>query len=91
MYKFAPAFASRTFAGVLFKYGYTSTPTCTPARAAILTGQKPWNHGMLGAGSIAKTYPFEVFRVYYAKWIICNTEIKSHAPTVYFHVLSVWT
>ena len=29
--------------------GYTATPTCTPARAAILTGQKPWNHGSLGA------------------------------------------
>ena len=25
--------------GVLFKWGYSSTPTCTPARAAILTGQ----------------------------------------------------
>lgn len=26
--------------GVWFKHGMSSTPTCTPARAAILTGQK---------------------------------------------------
>ena len=32
---------------------YSTTPTCTPARSALLTGQKPWNHGMLGYGSVA--------------------------------------
>eukprot|EP00961_Rhodomonas_salina_P160632 2162931-Rhodomonas_salina.1 len=46
--------------GVRFSRAYSSTPSCTPARAAILTGQKPWNHGMLGYGSIAYKYPFEM-------------------------------
>jgi hypothetical protein len=39
---------------------FSSTPTCTPARAAILTGQSPWNHGMLGYGAVAPVYPFEM-------------------------------
>ena len=58
---FGTVFPSPPCQGALFKWGYTSTPTCTPARAAILTGQKPWNHGSLGAVSVANVYPFEMY------------------------------
>jgi arylsulfatase A-like enzyme len=34
--------------GVRFDRHYTSTPSCTPARAALLTGRSPWRHGELG-------------------------------------------
>jgi arylsulfatase len=46
--------------GARFMKQYSSTPTCTPARAGILTGQSPWNHGMLGYGAVAPVYPFEM-------------------------------
>jgi arylsulfatase A-like enzyme len=46
--------------GVLFPNAYTSTPSCTPARSAILTGLSPWHHGMLGYGRVAGQYPFEM-------------------------------
>ena len=46
--------------GLRFTASFSSTPTCTPARAAILTGQSPWNHGMLGYGNVAPVYPFEM-------------------------------
>ena len=46
--------------GVLFSKAYTSTPSCTPARSAILTGLSPWHHGMLGYGRVADKYPFEL-------------------------------
>jgi arylsulfatase len=49
--------------GVRFSRAYTSTPSCTPARSAILTGLSPWRHGMLGYGQIASTYPTEMPRV----------------------------
>lgn len=44
--------------GVRFSAAYTSVPSCTPARAAILTGMDQWNHGRLTmAGSDALEYP----------------------------------
>jgi arylsulfatase len=46
--------------GLRFRNGYSSTPTCTPARAALLTGNSPWQHGMLGYGIIAPAYPTEM-------------------------------
>ena len=48
--------------GVRFRNAFSSTPTCTPARAAILTGLSPWYHGMLGYGVIAPRYSAELPR-----------------------------
>jgi arylsulfatase A-like enzyme len=48
--------------GVRFANAFSSTPSCTPARAAILTGLSPWYHGMLGYGAIATRYPYELPR-----------------------------
>ncbi|UCC69760.1 MAG: arylsulfatase [Armatimonadota bacterium] len=49
--------------GVTFEHAYTSTPTCCPARAAILTGQNPWHHGQLAMGRLATRYPIELPRL----------------------------
>lgn len=46
--------------GVCFTRGYTATPSCTPARAGLLTGLSPWHHGMLGYGRVAGKYKFEL-------------------------------
>ncbi|MHC4072978.1 MAG: arylsulfatase [Planctomycetota bacterium] len=46
--------------GVVFSSAYSSTPSCTPARSAILTGLSPWHHGMIGYGRVAGKYPFEL-------------------------------
>ncbi|HWR50239.1 MAG TPA: arylsulfatase [Bryobacteraceae bacterium] len=45
--------------GVTFQRAYSSTPTCTPARTALLTGLSPWHHGMLGMTPMADRYPLE--------------------------------
>jgi len=34
--------------GVLFRNAFSAAPTCSPARAALLTGQSPHSSGMLG-------------------------------------------
>ncbi|HPA46854.1 MAG TPA: arylsulfatase [bacterium] len=49
--------------GVLFRNAYSSTPSCTPARSALLTGLGPWRNGMLGYGQVAERYPIEKPRV----------------------------
>lgn len=46
--------------GFYFNNGYSTTPSSTPARAALLTGMSPWHHGMLGYGKVAAKYPFEM-------------------------------
>ncbi|MEN8228123.1 MAG: arylsulfatase [Bacteroidota bacterium] len=46
--------------GVTFVNGYSSVPSCTPARAGLLTGLSPWNHGMLGYGRVARKYTYEM-------------------------------
>ncbi|MBI3876473.1 MAG: sulfatase-like hydrolase/transferase, partial [Verrucomicrobia bacterium] len=48
--------------GVRFRHGYSCTPTCTPARTALLTGLNPWSNGMLGYGKVAERYPVELPR-----------------------------
>lgn len=49
--------------GACFPNAVSSTPSCTPARAALLTGLAPWNHGMLGYGRGAPGYPYEMPRM----------------------------
>lgn len=46
--------------GVRFTNAYSCTPSCTPARAALLTGLGPWRNGMLGYGRLADRYPREM-------------------------------
>ena len=60
--------------GISVSHSYSSTPTCTPARAAILTGQSPWHHGMIGYGQIASRYPYEFPRILSdsQKWITAS-------------------
>lgn len=44
--------------GVRFRCAYTTSPTCTPARSALLTGLSPWNHGMLHMVAMSEGYRF---------------------------------
>lgn len=46
--------------GARFRCAYSSVPSCTPARATILTGLSPWNHGMLGYNQVARNYKREL-------------------------------
>jgi arylsulfatase A-like enzyme len=46
--------------GTVFDRAYSSTPSCTPARSALLTGKSPWGHGMLGYGRVAERYDVQL-------------------------------
>ncbi len=46
--------------GIWFSNGYSSVPSCTPARAGLLTGMSPWQHGMLGYYKVAEKYEYEM-------------------------------
>jgi choline-sulfatase len=49
--------------GARFRCAYTAVPSCTPARAGLLTGLGPWCHGMLGYGVVAERYANEMPRM----------------------------
>ncbi len=49
--------------GVRFPRGYSSLPSCTPARATLLTGWGGWRHGMLGYARVARKYDNELPRM----------------------------
>jgi len=49
--------------GARFCSAYTSVPSCTPARAGILTGLSPWHHGQIGYGRVARRYDNELPRL----------------------------
>ena len=49
--------------GALLSRAYSSLPSCTPARATLLTGWGPWRHGMLGYGRVAGKYANEMPRL----------------------------
>lgn len=64
--------------GIYFSNAYTSTPSCTPARAGILTGKSPWYHGMLGYGKIAEHYDVELPRLMHDSGFDCISIGKNH-------------
>jgi len=50
--------------GALFRNAYSSTPSCLPARTALLTGKSPWSHGVLGYAPMADSYPNEMPKMF---------------------------
>jgi choline-sulfatase len=64
--------------GARFTRAYSSTPTCTPARTALLTGLSPWHHGMLGMTRMADRYPLEKPRALHEAGYTTTTIGKNH-------------
>ena len=50
-----PTFDRIAKEGILFNHAYVSSPSCTPSRGAILTGQWHWRLG--GAGNLWSVFP----------------------------------
>lgn len=50
--------------GALFRRAYSSTPSCLPARTALLTGMSPWGHGLLGYTPIPARLATEKPRIF---------------------------
>ena len=46
--------------GALFSRAYSASPTCLPARAALITGMGPWKNGLLSYAPIATKYKYEM-------------------------------
>ena len=57
---YTPHFDRLAREGARFSNMYSTTPTCTPARSALLTGLSPWRHGMLGYGRVGEGYAVEM-------------------------------
>lgn len=79
--------------GIRFDSAYSTTPTCTPARSALLTGLGPWSHGMLGYSRMASNpYPVEKARAmseagYYATVIGKSHYFPMRNPHGYHHMV----
>lgn len=79
--------------GIRFDCAYSTTPTCTPARSALLTGLGPWSHGMLGMTRMAtKPYPVEKASAlaqagYYTTTIGKNHYYPMRNPHGYHHMV----
>src|SRR6478609_3814802 len=43
-----PAYQRIAREGIVFRRAFSASPTCSPSRAALLTGQSPHSAGMLG-------------------------------------------
>ncbi|NWF84761.1 MAG: arylsulfatase, partial [Bryobacteraceae bacterium] len=72
--------------GARFRHAYSATPTCTPARACLLTGMNPWNHGMLGYSRVAGRYPVEMPRLLHAAGYFTMAAGKLHySPQRNYH------
>lgn len=61
---YTPTLDALAAEGALFTRAYASAPTCIPARVSLLTGQSPWNHGMLGYSEpMPSSYPNDLPRL----------------------------